>query len=142
MNSGAMYMSSFVSEGTAEDVTVMFGFVPAHVILVTGEGATNSDVYEWYNPDYFPQVTNSSGANDVLITTGSTGVRTRGTSGISAHEGGTAITSSNDENFRVWETGVAPSPTAVPVSKAGITIAAAIQGNTAICLVKAWRGDR
>lgn len=139
---GQFHGTSFTSEGTAEDCTIMFGFVPAYVKLIVDEGGTNSDVYEWYNPDYFPQVTDSSGSNDVLKTTGSTGVRTRATSGIAAHSGGTAITSSNDENFRVWETGLAPDTDDYPVSLAGITIASGIQTNSAKNMVLAWRGDR
>ena len=134
---------SFTSEATAEAVTVEIGYVPAKVVAYVYNGA-NVDIYTWWDQAKFEDIADADGSEDDAIKlTGSTGITTIVDDAISKHTGGTEITTSVDENFRnrfgEIPTAYAAGDARNLKSSAGITLAAAIQVNSGVVVLEAYR---
>jgi galactokinase len=93
----AQFTSKTSSAGV---VKVMFGFVPDFALLFVDHGGTNPNQYWWFNNTNLSQWA----AALSLLTTGSTGVVTRVTSGITAYAGGDIVVL--DSAGERWVSGV------------------------------------
>lgn len=161
-------IAQFTSASSAGVVNVQLGFVPDFAVLYVDVGGTNPNMYTWANHaslSLWPATLN-------LLTTGSTGVVTAGTSsGIVAYAGGDTLTagaSVNDDPKYVDENGDIESFTAaeggdntgagpggafsdgnpplgmkhLPLTRAGLKILAALQVNSGINILVAYRRNR
>jgi hypothetical protein len=128
--------AQFTSASTAGIVDVELGFVPDGVIYIRDHGGTNPSIYLWFNNTAFSQW---AAALSLLIT-GSTGVVTRVTSGITVYNGGetiaTAETTASDPKHVNLE-GTASAANRVTAD--GIAIPAALQTNSGANIVLAFR---
>ena len=144
MNTPAFAMMEFISASTAAIVNLEIGFVPDFVIGIFDHGGTSANIRLWANGSR----TIHAGwavALDLLIT-GTTGVITRDTTGITVYAGGDVIatteTANTDGKHVHRSAGVAPTfATAGWITKPGITIPADHQVNSGRNLVLAFRGD-
>lgn len=116
-------MAEFLSKtSSAGVVNVELGFVPDYVCLIADVDGTNPIRYEWINSTEFPLVGTAALS---LLTTGSSGIVTRDTSGISVFAGGTTIASAettNSDPKHVTEAGAAAA--AGHITAAGVAIPA------------------
>lgn len=81
-------MAQFVSASTAGVVNVMLGFVPDFVIGFFDIDGTNPNIRFWHNETEFA-LTGTAALS--LLLTGSSGVVTRDTTGITPFAGGTQL---------------------------------------------------
>lgn len=89
----------FISASTAGVVRVMAGFDPDAAVLYSNYDGTNPDIYVWHNPKYKGSgATTGWAAALSLKLTGSTGVVTRDTTGITLFDGGTEIAADETNN--------------------------------------------
>lgn len=72
---------------------ICFGFVPVHVRALIDSRGTNPNQLEWFNRDRFSMW--QAGADDAVLTTGSTGVITVDTASIAAYAGGDVVTAAD-----------------------------------------------
>lgn len=89
-----MAAAEFVSKTSAAGiVNVMLGFVPDFAILISNHGGTNPNVYLWVNGGTGKTLGANVPAALSWLITGSTGVITRDTTGISPYAGGDLVSS-------------------------------------------------
>lgn len=89
----------FISASTAGIVNVQLGFKPDFCWFIQAHGGTNPNMYFWLNPKY-------KGSGDAagwpaalsLLLTGSSGIVTRDTTGITVLSGGTELTATETDN--------------------------------------------
>lgn len=133
----------FISASTAGVVNVMLGFHPDGAVLVTDHGGTNPDFFLWNNPKY-------DGSGDTvgwavalsLKLTGSTGVVTRDTTGITLFNGGTTIASAETDNSAPKHIDYLGNPAAAnDVTKDGIAIPIDHQVNSGRNMLYVWKED-
>lgn len=144
MNTPAIAMMEFISASTAAPVHLEFGYVPDFVLAIFDHGGTSPNIRIWANGGR----TLHAGwavALDLLLT-GTTGVVTRDTTGITVYAGGdviaTAETANTDGKHMHRQAGSAPTHAAANhITKAGISIPADHQVNSGRNLVLALRGD-
>ena len=136
----AIAIVEFISASSAGIVNVMLGFVPEFAILIQNHGGTNPNIRLWANDSAF----SGWAAALSLLLTGSTGVVTRDTTGISVFAGTNQITeaeSVNDDPKHVDNAGA--EVTVVPfIAQAGLVIPADHQTNSGRNLVIAFRRNR
>jgi hypothetical protein len=87
---------------TATVAIVCFGFVPVHVRALIDTRGTNPNQLEWFNRARFGLW--QAGADDAILTTGSTGVMTVDTASISTYAGGDVVTSTDVTNRKYFDT--------------------------------------
>lgn len=87
-------MVEFISASTAAVVNVELGFVPDFAILIANHGATNPDWFVWANVGQFP----GWAAALTEKVTGSTGVITRDTTGMSVYAGADTVAADETDN--------------------------------------------
>jgi hypothetical protein len=133
----------FISASTAGIVRCMFGYVPDIALLISNYDATNPNVYIWANSKFKGSgATTGWAAALSLLVTGSTGVVTRDTTGITAFGGGTTISATETNNSttkHVNKAGV--FATANDVTKSGLSIPADHQANSGRNLCIALKED-
>lgn len=83
-------VAAFQSAASAADTYVNLGFVPHVIIGYLDNRATNPNTRVWFNRDVFS--TWQAGADDTILTTGSTGVDTVDTASFAKYEGGEIVT--------------------------------------------------
>ena len=152
MNIGVTVVE-FISASTAGVVNLELGFQPDAVIYVQDHGGTNPNIRIWANVAEF----SGWAAALSLLVTGSTGVVTRVTTGITAYAGGDTIGSlalpaetansdpkhvALDGSARATFGGTAVSVTNLYVTSEGLTLAAAVQTNSGRNLVIAFRRNQ
>lgn len=86
---GIPVLAQFTAGATARDTYLQLGFVPDFVIVFAAHGATNPNQLWWFNQESLN--TQWLDDDDHLLTTGSTGVITRVTTGIDKYIGGDLI---------------------------------------------------
>jgi len=133
----------FISASTAGIVRVELGFEPDWCIFAQAHGATNPNIYLWFNSKY-------KGSGDTegwpaglsLLLTGSSGVVTRDTSGITVFAGGTKISSAETDNSSPKHIDVAGNPAgANHVTAAGVVIPTDHQTNSGRNVLVAFKED-
>jgi hypothetical protein len=148
MNVGVTVVE-FISASTAGVVNLELGFQPDAVIHIQDHGGTNPNIRIWANVAEFP----GWAAALSLLVTGSTGVITRVTTGITVFAGGTTLAAAETENSdpkhvslegaaRATFRGAAISATNNYVTSQGLTLAAALQTNSGRNLVIAFRSNQ
>lgn len=138
-----MAVVEFISASTAGVVDVELGFVPDFVEVIIAHGGTNPSRLTWFNNAKF----SAWAAALHLLLTGSTGVVTRVTAGITKYDGGESITTTETADSapkHVNRDGTAASGTSTNpyITKAGIAIPAASQVNSGRNVVIAFRADQ
>jgi hypothetical protein len=137
------YINEFISASTAGVVNVRIGFIPDFVIFIQAHGGTNPNVYLWANPKY-------KGSGDTagwpvalsLLITGSSGVITRDTTGITVFDGGTTIASDETDNSDPKHIDHYGNPAkAGDVTQPGVSIPADHQTNSGRNLLIAIKED-
>lgn len=136
--SAQVEFAQFTSKATAAVAVVELGFIPAFARIYIDVDGTNSNVLEWANITDFTQW---PVAAHVLITTGSTGVRTKSTSGPTAYEGNDTVTSTDVTNEKYHDRD-GSIRAAGAVTKAGISIPAALQVNGGKNFIEAYRASK
>lgn len=133
---GSVYIAQFTSEGTAADVRLVLGFIPALVRYIEDAVGTNPNERWWVNRSLFDLW--QAGADDSILQTGSSGISTLDTSSISTYAGGDTVTAQNvtDGLYRLSD---GTEPAAGTIVGAGIAIPAGDQTNSGKNLVFAWR---
>jgi hypothetical protein len=129
----------FISASTAAIVHAELGFVPDAVLFIQNHGGTNPNLYLWFNNDKHAQWA----AALSLLVTGSTGVVTRDTSGISKYAGGDTIASTetaNTDGKHIDRDGTFAS--AGHITAPGVSIPADHQTNSGRNMILAFKGDR
>jgi hypothetical protein len=139
MFQGIMAMAQFPSHSTAGIVNVMLGFEPDFAIFISNHGGTNPDVFVWANaaavPDWVAALS--------LKITGSTGVITRDTTGITVYAGGDKIATTETAATAGKHVDEAGTPSvADAVTRSGLTIPADQQTNSGDNLLVAFRRNR
>lgn len=131
----AREISQFTSSASAAVASISMGFIPTSVLAQLDVAGTNPKQLTWYNRAHITQW--PVAANNIL-NTGSSGVLTVVTNGISAYAGGDVVTSADvaaRKYFKSDGTLYAAGDTTGP----GITIAAANQVNSGINIIEAYR---
>jgi hypothetical protein len=135
----------FISASTAGIVRVSLGWEPDFAILIQAHAATNPNIYLWANSKYAGSgITAGSGwpAALSLLITGTTGVVTRDTTGITVWAGGTTIASvetNNSSPKHIDDAGVFAA--AGTVTKCGLAIPADHQTNSGRNLLVCFKED-
>jgi hypothetical protein len=129
----------FISKtSTAGVVYCELGFAPDFCMLISGHGGTNPNIYYWVNNTKWA---GWASALDLLLT-GSTGVVTRDTSGITVYAGGeriaTAETDDTDGKHVSRTTAFAPSG---HMTSAGVAVPADHQTAGGRNMLLAFRAD-
>lgn len=128
----------FISASTAAIVNVELGFVPDFALVIQNHGGTNPNLRWWANNAKF---SGWAAALD-LLHTGSSGVMTRETSGITAYAGTETVAAAETDNTagkHITRNGAAGA--AGHVTAPGLTLPAAIQTNSGRNLLVAYRSD-
>ena len=140
MNDGQLAMIEFQSANGAGVVNAMLGFEPDWWMLIQNHGGTNPLIHYGASNGQFP----GWAAGLSLLHTGSTGVLSRESSGITVFTGGTTIATAEALNSDPKHVDAAGNPvTAVPfITQAGLSIPAALQTAAGRNLLIAFRRNR
>lgn len=130
----------FTSESTARITTLLLGYIPDYVVMISDHGDTSPDRFEWFNTLKYSGWTTALS----LLTTGTTGVVTRDTTGITAFTGGQASSSEETaDNYIYYDAdSTAVTVTAGLPLQPGIRIPADHQANSGKNVVVCFRSDR
>lgn len=90
--------AEFQSAASAADVVVVLGFVPHFILGHINNRATNPNTLVWWNRDLYTIW--QAGADDTILTTGSSGIDTVDTASIAAYAGGDIVTADDVTNTK------------------------------------------
>lgn len=131
---------SFTSEATARITTILLGYIPDYVELISDHDDTSPDRFEWFNSTKYT----TWGAAVSMVTTGTTGVITRDTTGMTAFAGGQALSSEETADNYIYKDADGTTITVVAGQNLppGIRIPADHQANSGKNIVKCFRTER
>lgn len=135
-----MEIIQYTSKATARVTTFLLGYVPDAVVHISDFGATNPNIHIWNNTNKYSLWT----AALSLLLTGSSGIVTRDTTGMTVFAGGAALSTEETADNFIY---VNPDSTEVTVVvddplQPGVRVPADHQTNSGTNIVWFFRSDR
>lgn len=148
-------IAQWTAHSTARKTRLLLGFIPDYVRIIANHTATSPDVLEWFNKggqtlpagQQVPGTTTAPAnisqwldADDHLLVTGTSGIVTRVTTGISAYFGGDVLSADDavsSNPVHIFDDGTFGK--AGLVTPAGIEIPAAVLTNSALYIALCFR---